>query len=423
MNGITYYRLESEFPGDKTKNCGLEGIEIDNNFYFLEKKIVKSVTTSEDNNDFILTFLDGTQILSKDLLNISEKVTLNFDRKKGELILDVNGKKTVIGGFVNEKVYVNPTLSGDGTKTNPLGLADSSRTGLYRLVKDILDFEELPTDNKNGDRYLIKRKISPYGKLYNFNGVLDIVLALSNENSQWRVPSKKDWDDMLNALEPCEEYQDHNKPNTCVFLGDVAGKILKKDGEWIDGNTEDMFGFSAYPAGYAYDGNRCVSFFGENTRFWTTSTKEGTDAYIKEVRNGKSTVFQDIIDGVHYCSIRLVRDIENDSNVKVEKILGSDYNTVVMPSNEKGSRKWTSENLVYALEDANKALSPEIYDNENNERYFIYEWNGEGWDISELSNNEGVFVLDRKGFIFKYNNEIISSADYKIDLIECGTSI
>ena len=36
MNGITYYRLKSDYPGDYTKNCALNGTEVDNNFYVLE---------------------------------------------------------------------------------------------------------------------------------------------------------------------------------------------------------------------------------------------------------------------------------------------------------------------------------------------------------------------------------------------------
>ena len=35
VEGVTYFKLKSEFEGDYTKHCGLLGEEIDENFYFL----------------------------------------------------------------------------------------------------------------------------------------------------------------------------------------------------------------------------------------------------------------------------------------------------------------------------------------------------------------------------------------------------
>ena len=52
-NGITYYKL---YPGfrkddyqDYTKNCGLLGTDIDNNFYFLRGYDIYSVEYNKDN--------------------------------------------------------------------------------------------------------------------------------------------------------------------------------------------------------------------------------------------------------------------------------------------------------------------------------------------------------------------------------------
>ena len=43
--GVVYHKLNSEYDGDKTKNCSLIGKEIDENFYFLRgNDIVKSET-------------------------------------------------------------------------------------------------------------------------------------------------------------------------------------------------------------------------------------------------------------------------------------------------------------------------------------------------------------------------------------------
>lgn len=60
MNGITYYRLKSDYPGDYTKNCALNGTEVDNNFYVLEGRDVKSI--SVNGKDIIVTLMDGDNI-------------------------------------------------------------------------------------------------------------------------------------------------------------------------------------------------------------------------------------------------------------------------------------------------------------------------------------------------------------------------
>ena len=41
--GVVYYKLAPGYPGDETKNCGLVGSEIDNNFFFLRGYDIESV--------------------------------------------------------------------------------------------------------------------------------------------------------------------------------------------------------------------------------------------------------------------------------------------------------------------------------------------------------------------------------------------
>ena len=57
MNGITYYKLKSNYEGDITKNCGLTGQEVDNNFYVLEGRDIKSVTVED--NCIVITLMNG----------------------------------------------------------------------------------------------------------------------------------------------------------------------------------------------------------------------------------------------------------------------------------------------------------------------------------------------------------------------------
>lgn len=48
MNGITYYKTQSPYRGDLTKNCSLNGNEIDSNFLNLEGRDIKNVQLDEN---------------------------------------------------------------------------------------------------------------------------------------------------------------------------------------------------------------------------------------------------------------------------------------------------------------------------------------------------------------------------------------
>ena len=48
MNGITYYKTQSPYRGDLTKNCSLNGNEIDSNFLNLEGRDIKNVLLDEN---------------------------------------------------------------------------------------------------------------------------------------------------------------------------------------------------------------------------------------------------------------------------------------------------------------------------------------------------------------------------------------
>ena len=50
ITGIKYFKLQSQIPGDYTKNCGLLGNEIDENFYFLRSMDIKTGYTVVEND-------------------------------------------------------------------------------------------------------------------------------------------------------------------------------------------------------------------------------------------------------------------------------------------------------------------------------------------------------------------------------------
>ena len=64
MNAITYFKLKSPYEGDITKNCALTGSEVDNNFYTLESRDVKSVELKDDK--IVVNLMNGEKLTTED---------------------------------------------------------------------------------------------------------------------------------------------------------------------------------------------------------------------------------------------------------------------------------------------------------------------------------------------------------------------
>ena len=139
INGITYYKLKSPYNGDVTKNCSVSGIEIDNNFFTLEGRDVKSITV--DGTDIVLNLLNGEQLKAVDVLD-NFITNISFDKENGILkAYHNNGDVEEFDGFVSihehnnhkhlDAVASNETLIGNGTHEKPLKLAEAYKTGQF----------------------------------------------------------------------------------------------------------------------------------------------------------------------------------------------------------------------------------------------------------------------------------------------------
>lgn len=300
INGVKYFKLQSNYPGDYTKNCGLLGTEIDENFYFLRSNDIDKM--SVNNGILTLTRVDGDTLSA----GISMPYTFNFDEKTGKLIItDGNGDVQVLEGFVVEgkdvRVASDATLNGDGTKGNPLRISELEKTGTYAPANefldmavydyfelvcelldegtkvyhyekrnknqvpedaDVIEYSEKPTKGLNfesphwikvrkdinlpdasnlgaGYRIVTRESKDNFGLLYNYDGVKKIQAALDATGSLWRVPTRKDWALMLNAAEYCEEDRDHDTVYVNEWTGKNAGARAKATTLWKGSNRQE----------------------------------------------------------------------------------------------------------------------------------------------------------------------------------------
>lgn len=455
INGITYYKLKSPYNGDVTKNCSVSGIEIDNNFFTLEGRDVKSITV--DGTDIVLNLLNGEQLKAVDVLD-NFITNISFDKENGILkTYRNNGEVEVFDGFVSihehnnhkhlDAVASNETLTGNGTNEKPLKLAEAYKTGQFKPVDKIV------TDKKSekpfvGERVLVSEERSAYGLLYNYSEVIQIACELDNTHSKWRIPSKADWDDMLNAVEPCTDNKNHDKSTPDRYFGKWAGKLLKSKYYWkdyegcecdckddedeeMDGchcgkhrickptycgefdtchfkagkfNTQgiDKYGFTVLPSGYTDDGG-IMNYFGERACFWTSTNMEYTNIFTKRFEYNSNKVYQGIVPAKCRMSLRLVKDYTGDNYTESENILGQNYPTVLMPSVKNGKAVWTSINIYYTSPSCkgchcdcncmNDNLDPTPNPNDILiKKYYIDEWNGFKWLRNEFKEGDSVVV-------------------------------
>ena len=463
--GLYYYKLQSPYPEDVTKNCKLTINEIDSNFLSLKDEDIKSAVFDKESKAVILTRNDGDTIavdlsdatynlnVDKDCTDSGVTLTITFDGKNGQESFTINNIvtadtfKNVIENNVLSKVITDGTLKGDGTVTAPLGLNGTEKTGVLAPVKEVIDLtngKKLPTAAKKGTRYLTIEYINDYGYLYNVAALSKISNAAKADGKGWRVPSKADWDALLNSIEPCS-YANHETASCHAELGRYAGKYLKSECGWVGqedcsctstkpmngcelpstdnsyvdaGDSTvpsqtidtpkgiDKYGFGILPSGYAMlDGyNRPTFSEYKNTAiFWTTSHvygDENQDIYVKKFDWNKRGVMQEAKCTTTYLSVRLVKDYDGSNYFDTEYIDGVAYKTVLMPKSKQvwlasnyakkeGFIKYTEGGEVPEVVDVNNGLV-----RDNRKVMFINEWNGDYWEKRPMNEGETVIVED-----------------------------
>ena len=470
--GLYYYKLQSPYPEDVTKNCKLTINEIDSNFLSLKDEDIKSADFDRENKTLVLTRNNGEKLIvvlddiTYDLnidANCSEKgisLSVYYDGKNGVKQFKIDNLVTLdmlrsqieelIGTDILTKVITDSTLKGYGTLDSPLGLNGTERTGFFAPVIariDLTNGGKLPEVAKLGTRYATIEYVNDYGYLYNGRGVQKIKETVASEGRGWRVPSKSDWDILLNLIEPCD-YRNHDSAKCHVELGKVAGKYLKSvcgwegqpfcecaptvpitsctfttnvgDEDYIEygsGNTTpvptedtkpyigvDKYGMSILPTGYVIldgHGRPQSTYFREKSVMWTNSHVYGDpdqDEYVKVFDWNKGGVVQEADCPSPFYSVRLVKDYNGSNYFDTEYIDGVPYKTILFPEIRQiwlASNYAKKEGFIPAESDVENPEVAEVNNGEVIEQrkaVFLNEWNGCYWEKKELNEGDTVVV-------------------------------
>lgn len=433
MKGLYFYKLTSPYQEDVTKDCKLTINEIDHNFVTLKNTDIQDIVYDEESGLLTLSQINGDKFIAKiDLSHFTRDFNVEWDKENSALIFNYDGKEVKIDEFIStivdnsvtniveeiiSQTLTDNTLIGVGVGKDPLGINPLELPGTYRAVERVInkiEGEYLPNEDylKKGDRFLTYEKLNLYGNLYNYDAVKKINEDLKDG---WRVPSKEDWDNLLNAIELCDKDKNHSSKICNINVGKYAGKLLKTNDFWKYVEDEeslstsicsdepafnpstvkgvDTYGFAVLPSGYG-DGNGNVSYMGEMTEFWTLTETERTDVYTKRFFYNKANIVQIAQAPSALCSVRLVKDYTGDNFKGVETINGINYKTVLMPSDntDHGFSIWIASNV--AFENASyHPVKPNYGDIITDEAvYYINEWDGSSWLRKSLVEGDSLVI-------------------------------
>ena len=392
----------------------LQSIDIDGITYNAYRNLVKL-----EENEWNLTIVTKGSEFDKYGINFGVKdielkgsvsedgvLTLTWKNTSGET-------STTISGFVTtENIYHTSSINGNGSKENPLRIPNLLHTEYNIGVKAIVD--ELPKENlHNGDKYVTVNKHSNFGCLYNKQGMLTIVDELAKINSNWRVPTKEDWDKLLNLIEACDEDRQHGGTDTNVVYGKIAGKALKSREFWTGNENLDKFGMNIFPTGLSNVQSELTSE-DEKAVFWCNTPYDENNFYLKGFNNDSDAVKQTVSDEDKY-SIRLVADYHGEGLDGYVNLFGENYDVIVF---RDINQMWISTNLDYYID----SLRCDSFEYENatiSNIHTLNHWNGEYWEKKELENGSVINV--GKNPIEKYK-VILNGNDTKIVLLSTTTT-
>ena len=271
---------------------------------------------------------------------------------------------------------------------------------------------------RKGYRILTKENTSKFGALYNFDTVKQIMEAL--EDSVWRVPSKEDWDKMLNSIEPdCDEdAKNHDSNRSNEWLGKEAGRKLKSTWLWRESTPEtkgtDDYNFEALPVGFKVSNDPQMELVGfkSMTVFWTSTVEDDNeDVWTKRLDYNRAEVNQTSNEPENMFSLRLVRDVipEDGSSVRESEYIPS--LGVTVPCTRINTTVWTSCNVLLKQFEG---WSDWDETEDVKECFYINEWDGVTWVKRQMVDGQTIILKsfdDPEQGELKYHEFITLSND------------
>jgi uncharacterized protein (TIGR02145 family) len=275
----------------------------------------------------------------------------------------------------------------------------------------------MPAGKGKGYRIVTKEKIDNFGCLYPWKAVGMIQKALTENKSQWRVPTKEDWDELLNAMETNPQARNHDSLSN-KWLGEVAGSALKTNNMWRKYETslkeipvegQDVVGLTVYPLGIGPDRNEIlnddnadIEGFTKLAGMWTNTTDNTGNAYVKIFGYNSAQVDQDTYGEGARMSIRLVKDYKYSNYNEIESILGLPYPTELVYGicdDMPYVKIWTKINVYDSSPGLGGIRSNEwnvVTDSDRGVKivYFINEWDGVSWHKKVLTDGDSVVIKD-----------------------------
>lgn len=324
-------------------------------------------------------------------------------------ILEKTGRATVIGNVPEGGIY------------NII----ATKTGTYAPVKEYIDIThtgKLPDSSTlpKGYRIVTKEREQRFGRLYTYDEVQAIKKALVDTGSKWRIPTKEDWDTMLNSIED-EGFRNHSSAGGGYYGNRAAYALKGVDNLWVDGvsDNKDDYDFCVLPLGYAdyraillngMDGNKDVEGFGKCAAFWTDTKvspdMEGSPIYAKCFWYGSGKVMQQALAPQSRLSLRLVCDFEVGFD-EYEPILGDYYHCGPVYAGDYDNHNAT----MWTLSNINTVVGGSDFGYISNEwkdtidsviSFYINEWTGDRWLRHRMREGDSVVVINTED---AYNHE------------------
>jgi len=203
---------------------------------------------------------------------------------------------------IGNGAFSNNKLTNVAIPKSVTSMGDNAFSGNSTAVKSLNS--NVVIDNRDGKKYRIVKigdqtwmaenmnykvdkssctNCAKYGRLYDWNSAMNVC------PSGWRLPSKDDWDRLINT----------------VGGKKVAGERLKST-SFEDGRHRDEFGFSALPGGYRFLSK--IERVGKAGYWWTATDKSNNSAHYKQIENYNNGVGDESMSKSDECSVRCIQE-------------------------------------------------------------------------------------------------------------------